>query len=230
MGQCLFCQNEIREVLTLQELFGFGKKNRGRVCRSCEEKLPRLAGQTVCPGCMRPQASSVDLCEDCRRWRSCYPELTIAHHACYAYTGIVKDWLQRYKFQGDYRLAGAFTNDLQALQRTHPQALFLPLPISIASYEERGFNQCEELLKQAGIRCVQFLGNQHAGEKQSEKNRQERLLTMQPFLLLEGYEKYLQQEIILFDDVYTTGRTLYHAKILLYKHGFRMVRSTTIAR
>lgn len=53
---------------------------------------------------------------------------------------------------------------------------------------------------------------------------------MQPFLLLEGYEKYLQQEIILFDDVYTTGRTLYHAKILLYKHGFRMVRSTTIAR
>lgn len=169
MGQCLFCQNEIREVLTLQELFGFGKKNRGRVCRSCEEKLPRLAGQTVCPGCMRPQASSVDLCEDCRRWRSCYPELTIAHHACYAYTGIVKDWLQRYKFQGDYRLAGAFTNDLQALQRTHPQALFLPLPISIASYEERGFNQCEELLKQAGIRCVQFLGNQHAGEKQSEK-------------------------------------------------------------
>ena len=69
MGQGLFCQNEIREVLTLQELFGFGKKNRGRVCRSCEEKLPRLAGQTVCPGCMRPQASSVDLCEDCRRWR-----------------------------------------------------------------------------------------------------------------------------------------------------------------
>ena len=57
-----------------------------------------------------------------------------------------------------------------------------------------------------------FCENQHAGAKQSEKNRQERLLTTQPFLLLEGHKKYLQQEIILFDDVYTTGRTLYHAK------------------
>ena len=230
MGQCLFCQNEIREVLTLQELFGFGKKDRGTVCRTCEEKLPRLAGRTCCPGCMRPQSLSTGLCEDCRSWSSRYPELTIAHHACYAYTGIVKDWLQRYKFQGDYRLAGAFTNDLRAYQRAHPQALFLPLPISIASYEERGFNQCEEMLKQAGIRYVQFLENQHAGEKQSEKNRGERLLTTQPFSLRVEHKKYLQQEIILFDDVYTTGRTLYHAKSLLYKQGFRSVRSVTIAR
>lgn len=229
MGQCLFCQDEIREVLTLQELFGFGKKDRGTVCRSCEGKLPRLFGQTCCPGCMRPQAAA-DWCEDCRRWSGHYPELTIAHHACYAYTGIVKDWLQRYKFQGDYRLAAAFTDDLRAFQRAHPKALFLPLPISAASYAERGFSQCEEMLKQAGIRYVQFLENQHAGEKQSEKNRQERLLTAQPFSLLDGHKKYLQHEIILFDDVYTTGRTLYHAKTLLYKQGFRSIRSVTIAR
>lgn len=229
MGQCLFCQNEIREVLTLQQLFGFGKKDCGTICRACDEELPRLAGQTFCPGCMRPQAAP-ELCEDCRSWACRYPNLTIAHHACYAYTGVVKDWLQRYKFQGDYRLAGAFTNDLQAFQRAHPKGLFLPLPISLASYEERGFNQCEGMLKQAGIRYVQFLGNQHAGGKQSEKNRQERLLTAQPFSLRDGHEKYIQQEIILFDDVYTTGRTLYHAKTLLYRHGFRSVRSITIAR
>lgn len=229
MGQCLFCQNEIREVLTLQELFSFGKKAYGTICRSCHEKLPRLVAQTCCPGCMRPQ-TTIEWCEDCRSWTCSYPKLPIAHHACYAYTGIVKDWLQRYKFQGDYRLAGAFTNDLQAFQRAHPKGLFLPLPISLASYEERGFNQCEEMLKQAGIRYVQFLGNQHAGGKQSEKNRQERLLTAQPFSLRDGHEKYLQQEIILFDDVYTTGRTLYHAKNLLYKYGFRSVRSITIAR
>ena len=229
MGQCLFCQNEIREVLTLQELFGFGKKACGTVCRSCDEKLPRLAGRMCCPGCMRLQAT-LELCEDCRGWSCRYPELTIAHHACFAYTGVVKDWLQRYKFQGDYRLAGAFTKELRALQKTHPNGLFLPLPISSASYAERGFSQCEEMLKQAGISYVQFLGNRHAGEKQSEKNRQERLLTAQPFALLAGNEKYLQQEIILFDDVYTTGRTLYHAKSLLYKQGFRSVRSVTIAR
>jgi competence protein ComFC len=229
MRQCLFCQNEIREFLTLQELFSFGKKDYGTICRSCDEKLPRLAGQTCCPGCMRPQTAT-ELCEDCRRWSCRYPELLIGHHACYAYTGVVKDWLQRYKFQGDYRLAGAFRNELRALQRAHPNGLFLPLPISRASYEERGFSQCEEMLKQAGIRYAQFLENQHAGEKQSEKNRQERLLTTQPFFMLDGHKKYLQQEIILFDDVYTTGRTLYHAKTLLYKQGFRLVRSVTIAR
>ena len=135
MGQCLFCQNEIREVLTLQELFSFGKKAYGTICRSCDEKLPRLVGQMCCPGCMRPQ-TAIELCEDCRNWACRYPDLTIGHHACYAYKGIVKDWLQRYKFQGDYRLAGAFTDDLRAFQKAHPKALFLPLPISIASFEE----------------------------------------------------------------------------------------------
>ncbi|CZQ87722.1 ComF family protein [Trichococcus collinsii] len=229
MGQCLFCQNEIRECLTLQEIFSFGKKDYGTICRSCDEKLPRLAGQTCCPGCIRAQTST-ELCEDCRRWSCRYPELTIGHHAYYAYTGVVKEWLQRYKFQGDYRLAGAFSNELRDFQRAYPKGLFLPLPISSASYEERGFSQCEEMLKQSGIHYAQFLGNQYAGEKQSEKNRQERLLTTQPFFMLDEYKKYLQQEIILFDDVYTTGRTLYHAKNLLYKQGFRLIRSVTIAR
>lgn len=229
MGQCLFCQSEIREILTLQELFSFGKKVDGTVCRSCHEKLPRLAGRLCCPGCMRPQESAA-LCEDCRKWSRRYPQLPIAHQACYSYSGIVKDWLQRYKFQGDYRLAGVFAADLQAFQKEHPGALFLPLPIACASFEQRGFSQCEEMLKQAGIRYVQLLSNNHAGEKQSEKNRQERLATAQPFSVLPEHKKYIQQEMILFDDVYTTGRTLYHAKALLHRHGFRSVHSITIAR
>lgn len=229
MGTCLLCNREIAESLTLRELFRFSKRETMIVCPSCLQGLPDLSRATVCPGCSRKQKSE-DYCEDCRKWANRYPQLKIRHSAFYSYEEAVKDWLHRYKFQGDHRLAGVFRNELQLNQQKNKTAVFVPLPISQTSFAERGFNQCEEMLKQAGIPYQILLENNHKGSKQSEKNRQERLASEQPFHLIAGYENFLYREIILFDDVYTTGRTLYHAKLLLYKHGFESVKSLSIAR
>ncbi|MDO4456609.1 MAG: hypothetical protein Q4B66_08000 [Ligilactobacillus agilis] len=36
--------------------------------------------------------------------------------------------------------------------------------------------------------------------------------------------------MVLLDDVYTTGRTLYHARVVLKTHGAALVRSVTLSR
>ncbi|MDW5473517.1 phosphoribosyltransferase family protein [Limosilactobacillus reuteri] len=51
---------------------------------------------------------------------------------------------------------------------------------------------------------------------QSSKTKEERLATKQPFIL-DAPEKVINKKVLLVDDVYTTGRTLYHAANLLSK-------------
>ncbi len=65
---------------------------------------------------------------------------------------------------------------------------------------------------------------------QSEKSREERLQMTQPFELKVSKEKIRNQRVLLVDDVYTTGRTLFHAAELLYKNGAETVKSLTFAR
>ena len=52
----------------------------------------------------------------------------------------------------------------------------------------------------------------------------------QPFELLESNGKIRKQRVLLVDDVYTTGRTLFHAAELLYENGAETVKSLTFAR
>ena len=50
------------------------------------------------------------------------------------------------------------------------------------------------------------------------------------FLIEVSKEKIRNQRVLLVDDVYTTGRTLFHAAELLYKNGAETVKSLTFAR
>nr|MCH9869498.1 hypothetical protein [Serratia marcescens] len=66
---------------------------------------------------------------------------------------------------------------------------------------------------------------------QSSKTRVDRLQTTQPFEFKEGMEPRIRgRRILLVDDVYTTGRTLYHASAQLKSAGAAAVFSMTLAR
>ena len=52
----------------------------------------------------------------------------------------------------------------------------------------------------------------------------------QPFELRVANGKIRNQKVLLVDDVYTTGRTLFHGAELLYKNGAEAVESLTFAR
>lgn len=230
MSDCLLCNRPLRIHLTLQELFSFQKYRAPVVCPACLQRFSRIPPRSCCPGCSRQQ-EHLEYCLDCRKWQKQYPTPWIQHEALFEYDSAMKEWLHTYKFQGDIRFAKIFAPELKAFYNQRKNALFVPLPISETSRQRRGFNQCEELLREAGIPYQALLENVYTGEKQSEKNRKERLLTSQPFRFRsDAVPMSREKEIILFDDVYTTGRTLFHAKEILFQEGFEKIFSLTLAR
>lgn len=103
----------------------------------------------------------------------------------------------------------------------------VPIPLSPVRLYERGFNQSAALIHEAGFTMTELLRRTHS-EKQSKKSRFDRIHLHQVFqplnLNLEN------RKIILIDDIYTTGSTLYHAAKLLKAGGATSVCSFTLAR
>ncbi len=95
----------------------------------------------------------------------------------------------------------------------------------------RGFNQVEGLLEFAGVKYTPALIHCGTGEKQSSKNRKMRMLSPQPFKLNEVFQDSIKgKSVILVDDIYTTGRTFFHAADCLLKNGAQSIETFSISR
>lgn len=101
----------------------------------------------------------------------------------------------------------------------------MPVPLSEKRLVERGFNQVEGLIE--GI-PYQDIFEKRDIEKQSSKTREERLSQDNAFCLKKGID--VPDKIIIVDDIYTTGSTLYQMVQLLEGIGIKEVLTFSLAR
>ncbi|MDO4902668.1 MAG: ComF family protein [Limosilactobacillus sp.] len=176
--------------------------------------------------CSRPQPSG-EVCGDCQRWQKVYP-WKIQHHGLYRYNDAMKAYIQSYKFSGDYRLRHVFAEEMKAEIKKYDVDLVIPIPVTDQTMATRGFNQVRGWLE--GVDLDDSLATKMEEKvAQSKKNRQERLKTPQIFNLNNPSE-ILGKRVLLVDDIYTTGRTIYHASECLYNAGAASVVSLSLAR
>lgn len=220
--KCSCCQQKLIRNLTLRELF-FSASLR---CYHCEKQFTKIDQAAACVGCGRK--NSVKMCRDCRRWQQKLG-FVLNNKSLYQYDEGFRKWIEAYKFTGDYRLRGAFTTELEQALRMYRGYLICPLPLSKERFEQRGFNQVSACLALTKVPFEPLLQRKELSP-QSEKTREECLLMVQPFELNVSSEKIRNQRVLLVDDVYTTGRTLFHGAELLYKNGAGTVKSLTFAR
>lgn len=102
------------------------------------------------------------------------------------------------------------------------------IPVDEETMATRGFNQVEGWLEGLNYHCALQMKQRQGRIKQARKTRQERLRSKQPFLYRGP--RVENRNILLVDDIYTTGRTLYYARQIALLQGAKHVRSITLCR
>lgn len=172
-----------------------------------QELLKKSLPKTICQ-CCEAQFEKVD--------QQHKPNVTTLYH----YNDAMKDYIHRYKFLHDIVLAHVFNIALHA-QLKNEKRLIIPIPMHEQGLKRRTFAQVDELLKAAHIPFQHHMTKQ-TDEQQSKKTRAQRLETAQLFRVNDP-NAIKDKDILLIDDIYTTGTTMQHAKNALLEAGAHTV-------
>ena len=223
------------------------KDGRGRagppLCVSCAALLaPRLAG--YCPSCgqLFPNAGLPPAqCADCL----CQPPPWSGFYFYGAYEHLTRELFTSFKFHGDLpagrllarllsrSVAPLLAADLSRAVGSHEAALLVPVPVHKKRLQQRGFNQsfllAKPLAKALHLPLVpQALRRTRLDPPQSSLGRRERLSG--PRGAFAAHPLVNGHEIVLVDDVMTTGATLREATRILLGAGAARVRIVVLAR
>lgn len=114
--------------------------------------------------------------------------------------------------------------------------LVIPIPLSAKRLRERGFNQAELIAREVtrlgeGFElCTSVLEKHRETKPQATiKNRAERLQNVTGCFRISHPEKIAERNILLIDDIYTTGGTMLEARKVLEQAGARKVIACAVA-
>ena len=212
------------------------------LCHICR----RWPSMSLCEPCITAFAQPVPRCPTCALHLQRLPCGNCQHtpsplHQCLAAVSYDFPWSQcivRFKFQADPGLAKALAELMRhapwvepALDAAH---CVIPIPLSATRLRERGFNQALELTRRLAPdkTCATALQRQERGAHQVGASRQDRLMqAAQAFWVNPTHTAHLRgQQVVLVDDVMTTGATLYAAARALKAAGVAKVTGLVFAR
>ncbi|MCR6112168.1 ComF family protein [Bacillus sp. A301a_S52] len=175
------------------------------------------------------------LCSDCQWWATtpllaAYP---VQHRALYTYNVFMQELIAKFKYRGDAKLAELFTDALKGLTQSIRRIdCVTVIPLTDERVWDRGFNQ-SALLAQA-FSWEEMLQRKGTAWKQSKRGRKSRLAVFHEHIFeftKEANERvWKDKNILIIDDIYTTGATLRAAAELFYRRGAANVYSVTVAR
>ncbi|WP_411843501.1 phosphoribosyltransferase family protein [Salinicoccus sp. HZC-1] len=207
---CLYCHAPIKGESDIITIF----RPEAPLCGGCRKKLDRWRAGHRCGFCHRLLKKAEEECPDClflsEKYRRPGKIMCMMD-----YSEEVKMLFHRYKFTKDAALREVIAMFLKCNFGEYDMTI--PIPISAARLEERGYNQTSMVLQSAKIPYQDILVTNKAG-RQSEMGKAARLQTVNPFDFKADFDSALLEgkRILVVDDIYTTGITVHQAIEKLY--------------
>jgi competence protein ComFC len=211
-GRCLLCGDRL--------FFEGGSP----LCEGCREGLKPLSGPR-CRVCSMPLVSEKETCIRCR-------ETTFTFGECFslfAFEGKVRDLIHMYKFSGRTRLAGVFAGFLAGPAATRfGDVVVVPVP---PRPERRGNDHVGRIARvlrtRHGLAVCSALEKRRGPAQKTLDFEQRRGNLVGAFRMKAGMNVPLN--VLLLDDVFTTGATLDACARVLREGGVKQVSALTIA-
>jgi len=208
------------------------------LCQRCEQKLP-LKKNLTCVFCHRVLSAGA-IC-NCRKETALRAVFVVADY----HEQIIQDLLHNFKY--NYlldleivlgKLASRFLKEQDCLGRfdlNQDNTILVPVPLHKKRLLQRGFNQSEFLARQiagqTGFKTANLLVRIINTPSQVNFNRLERQANVhKAFALNTQLPVDLRQNVLLIDDVVTTGSTLLECALVLKQSGYINIYALVIAQ
>lgn len=182
------------------------------ICEQCECRIQNVR-EPVCKRCGKPmQDERREYCTDCMNKTHQYRQ----GKAVFVYQGNIRQSMYRFKYSNKREYAVFYAKTAARLHgdwvRRNKIEVLIPVPMYRGKQRQRGYNQAEvfarELGKELGIMvdtgCVKRVRNTIPQKELNDKERRHNLKNA--FQLKANIVEYNQ--ILLIDDIYTTGSTV----------------------
>lgn len=211
------------------------------LCRTCQSELP-LIEPPCCSFCGEPYPG--DLTHDFRCW-NCQDRRFEFDFAISGFRaeGLVRNLIHAFKYEKRYELRGLLTVLLRqtlsdkrlAGQPDLTNWLLVPVPLHPWREMLRTYNQshelCVELCRLTGLQTQNALRRKRSTTAQASLDRDHRLSNLRNAFALRSGSSVHGRQILLVDDVLTTGSTAQEcARILRREGGAEKVVVITAAR
>lgn len=152
---------------------------------------------------------------------------------------VVRRLIHRFKYLGNTRLESILSRLLFHAWRDNriaasPPDVLVPVPLHPLRQRERGFNQAailaEALSQHTGIPCKSYLKRSLFTQSQTLLSRHERRQNLRGAFALRSHRPIVSANVMLVDDVLTTGTTLEECSKTLLAGGARTVKAITVVR
>ncbi len=211
--------------------------NDSYICSNCERKLKKV-NPPVCVKCSKPISydSRNLLCPDC----SVYERSFEMSKSPFLYEGIIKDSIYSYKYYNKtyfYKLFGSFLLNFMNSNDYTNFDYIASVPLHKSKMRTRGYNQSELIAKylsdKLSIPYADALKRTKKTTKQSQQSKEDRRKNIKGAFIINSPHKNEQiknSNLLLVDDVYTTGSTADECSKTLLNFGVSKVFVITIAR
>lgn len=209
---------------------GCGKEG-ALICLSCRRSLPQIT-PPICPRCGRPQSSGT-LCPDCVGWQAALDGI----RSPFRFEGVMREAIHKLKYQNLRALSVPLAVMLQEYLIASPMDIdvLVPVPLHRKRLRERGYNQAEllahELGKLINIPVIDdvLVRQRHTPPQARTTTVEERKLNIADSFACRD-NSLRDRQVLLLDDVATSGATLDACAAVLKANGAASVWGLVMAR